>query len=228
MNAVTTDPYKLLAPLYERYHDRATQRVLMQWVVTTLPRGRVVDCGAGTGIVGRYLAHKGYTVTLMDTSAAMLDEARQRAIEEGVSIRIEVHDVRESFQETFDHAIAMMDVINHFPEPADVSRFFHNIYTHLEADGYFIFDTLKSSYITSLEGYSETFPEKPPLTWKARLIDECRVEHTFTQGSIQHTLIEQSFEPNTLETWFKPWFEQKQKIEHDDRWIYILQKKNTP
>ncbi len=228
VTVVKTDPYKLLAPLYERYHDQATQRLLMQWVLKTLPLGRVADCGGGTGIVGRFLAHHGYDVTLLDRSAAMLEEARQRADEEEVSLTLRVHDIQEPFGDTFDHAIALMDVMNHLDTEKDVARFFDTVADHLKPQGYFIFDTLKCSYLQSLDGYIETFPEHPPLTWRARLVDSCRIEHTFTRGSQNASLIEQAYEPSIIEGWFTPKFTLNKQIEHDDRWIYILQKKNTP
>jgi ubiquinone/menaquinone biosynthesis C-methylase UbiE len=62
------------------------QRVAEEWVE---PGARVLDIGCGTGAQALICAQRGATVTGVDTSQSMLEEAEARAILEGVSERVE-------------------------------------------------------------------------------------------------------------------------------------------
>jgi len=72
--------------------DRALGRVrfelLLGQVLAALPGppARVVDAGGGTGQLAVALARRGYQVTVVDTSAAMLATCAQRAAGEGAEV----------------------------------------------------------------------------------------------------------------------------------------------
>jgi ubiquinone/menaquinone biosynthesis C-methylase UbiE len=62
--------------------------LLLGQVLAALPAApaRVVDAGGGTGQLAVALARRGYQVTVVDTSAAMLATCTQRAAGEGAEV----------------------------------------------------------------------------------------------------------------------------------------------
>jgi S-adenosylmethionine-dependent methyltransferase len=62
--------------------------LLLEQVLAALPEppARVVDAGGGTGQLAVALARRGYQVTVVDTSAAMLATCAQRAAGEGAEV----------------------------------------------------------------------------------------------------------------------------------------------
>jgi len=67
---------------------RVRFELLLGQVVAALPEppARVVDAGGGTGQLAVALARRGYRVTVVDTSAAMLATCAQRAAGEGAEV----------------------------------------------------------------------------------------------------------------------------------------------
>ena len=67
---------------------RVRLELLLEQVLAALPEppARVVDAGGGTGQLAVALARRGYQVTVVDTSAAMLATCAQRAAGEGAEV----------------------------------------------------------------------------------------------------------------------------------------------
>jgi SAM-dependent methyltransferase len=67
---------------------RVRFELLLEQVLAALPEppARVVDAGGGTGQLAVALARRGYQVTVVDTSAAMLATCAQRAAGEGAEV----------------------------------------------------------------------------------------------------------------------------------------------
>jgi SAM-dependent methyltransferase len=67
---------------------RVRFELLLEQVLAALPAppGRLVDAGGGTGQLAVALARRGYRVTVVDTSAAMLATCVQRAAGEGAEV----------------------------------------------------------------------------------------------------------------------------------------------
>jgi S-adenosylmethionine-dependent methyltransferase len=67
---------------------RVRFELLLEQVLAALPEppARVVDAGGGTGQLAVALARRGYQVTVVDTSAAMLATCAQRAAGEGTEV----------------------------------------------------------------------------------------------------------------------------------------------
>ncbi len=78
------DRYNRWAPEYDDDLENGYSYIGAQTAGALLtrhvPKGaRILDAGAGTGLVGRYLAELGYTdLMAMDMSPAMLDESRKK------------------------------------------------------------------------------------------------------------------------------------------------------
>jgi SAM-dependent methyltransferase len=57
--------------------------------------GEVLDAGCGLGDNAIYLAHRGYSVTGLDSSLTAIEQARARAAAAGVRVRFDVADATE-------------------------------------------------------------------------------------------------------------------------------------
>jgi SAM-dependent methyltransferase len=79
---------------YNKAIDLEQRLALAPWLRVS-PGMRVLDLGCGVGRWSRLLAARGATVTGVDISPTMIDEARRRAVSEGVAERchFEVSDV---------------------------------------------------------------------------------------------------------------------------------------
>jgi len=86
-------------------------------------RAPIVDLGCGTGKYGLRIAKSGYTVTLSDLSHGMLEVARRKAAEMGLTertnfIQADIGDLKELPRAHFALAIAQGDVLSFAEEPA--------------------------------------------------------------------------------------------------------------
>lgn len=103
----------------------------------TLPPGRAIDLGCGTGRNAIYLAQHGWEVTGVDTSAvglAILEEGARRA---GVALRTshrDLFDVEED-DESFDLVV----LANIHPKPADRPAMFAQATRLLRRGGHLFF-----------------------------------------------------------------------------------------
>jgi 2-polyprenyl-3-methyl-5-hydroxy-6-metoxy-1,4-benzoquinol methylase len=76
--------------------------------IDLLPRGRALDIAMGNGRNAIYLAKMGFEVEGVDTSLEAVEEALERAQEEGVSIKTRVEDLEKIpyiEEETYDLVI---------------------------------------------------------------------------------------------------------------------------
>lgn len=73
---------------------------------TTQGKLRVLEVGAGTGVMSLLLAELGYELTAMDISRGMLQEARRKAAQRGLQITFEIADA-----ETLPYADGQFDAV---------------------------------------------------------------------------------------------------------------------
>ncbi len=107
---------------------------------STRPRN-LLDLGCGTGNHAIPLARRGYAVTGIDLSPAMLALAREKAARAKARIRFAAADMR-SFElgETFDAVVCMFGAFGYVLTSRDVLRCLRHVRRHLERDGLFIFE----------------------------------------------------------------------------------------
>ena len=118
---------EFLESVWKRYIDREVRSIL--------------DLGCGTGGHALPLAGKGYAVTGVDLSPAMLAIAGEKAQTNGIKVEWQTGDIRTiRLQRTFDAVISMFAVIGYQTENQDVSDAFETARIHLEPGGLVIFD----------------------------------------------------------------------------------------
>jgi len=97
-------------------------------ITTHVPAGsRILDLGCGPGCDDEHLARRGYSVTAIDWSPAMVDEARRRVQAAGIGDRVDVHhlgihELDRLAPGTFDAATSNFGPLNCVPSLPDAAR----------------------------------------------------------------------------------------------------------
>lgn len=101
----------------------------------------ILDGGCGTGGHAIPLAKRGYEVTGVDISDVMINIAKEKASESGVSIFFSALDLRDlRLNKKFDACICMFSVIDFLIDNKDLSKALLNLREHLKDGSLFIFD----------------------------------------------------------------------------------------
>ena len=158
------------------YDEMATQyeQLFQDWQATTreqaailqrlfAERGfdqtaRILDCACGIGTQAIGLASHGYPVTGSDISEKELEQARERAAESGVRIRLERADFRaleKSFPEQFEIVIAMDNALPHMLSSQDLETAVRSIVGRVKPGGIFV---------ASIRDYDSLLTSKPPYS----------------------------------------------------------------
>jgi SAM-dependent methyltransferase len=101
----------------------------------------IIDLGCGTGGHALLLAQRGYTVTAVDRARDMLQAARAKADQAGVTVDFHLEDItRLDWHESFDAAIAMFAVAGYQSGDEDLAAMLSGVWRSLKPGGIFIFD----------------------------------------------------------------------------------------
>jgi SAM-dependent methyltransferase len=113
-------------------------RPLEKLVLPHLSEGsKIFDIGCGTGQLAQELVIRGYQVTGLDGSEAMLDYARKNA----PNAQFIAGDARFfEFTSSFDAIISTSAALNHVINIDELIGVFHNVYAALFPNGHFLFD----------------------------------------------------------------------------------------
>jgi SAM-dependent methyltransferase len=103
-----------------------------------LPDGcRILDLCCGAGQISRGLTERGYRVTGVDGSEAMLEFARANA-PSAEFIRADARDFR--LPDKFHAVISAFDSLNHVMELRELKMVFRKVHAAMEDSGLFLFD----------------------------------------------------------------------------------------
>jgi len=101
----------------------------------------VLDAGCGTGSLALLLAGRGYSVTGVDLSSAMI--ARARAKDAGSDVDWRVGDLASlELGRTFDAIVSVADVFNHLPSLDDWEASLRRLQSHLVPGGLLFLDAM--------------------------------------------------------------------------------------
>ncbi|MDI6413591.1 tRNA-dependent cyclodipeptide synthase [Streptomyces albus] len=148
--ATPADPYTNLADSYDRLaewavtcqkespRDRVADFLQTFWQSQQRPVRTVLEICCGTGLMLGELARRGYAVTGLDRSAAMLERARRRLGEETTLIHAALPHIPAEAG-PFDAVVSAAGGLNYLPEE-QISATFAAVARALPAGGTFTFD----------------------------------------------------------------------------------------
>jgi len=122
-----------------------------------VPR-RVLDAGCGTGTMALAMAERGWRVTGIDLSEAMLTMARRKDVRQTVTwsrADITRFDLDKSAgAERFDLITCVADTLNHLERLDDWEAAFRCFAEHLEPGGILFFDAMTSRGLSRLDKFT--------------------------------------------------------------------------
>lgn len=131
--------------VYDRMYaakDYGLECDLIERVVPVTDQGpALLDMGCGTGNHALTLARRGYSVTGVDQSAAMVRTARQKSSLEQLAVEWHVGDITDAHVNgSFDAVIIMFAVLGYLTETERLIACLRNARRHLGPHGKLIFD----------------------------------------------------------------------------------------
>ena len=106
------------------------------------PEARVLDLCCGVGRHSLELARRGFQVTGVDRNRQYLNQARDVASKERLSIEFVQEDMRSfSRPETYDVIINMFTSFSYFEDPEEDRKVATNVYQSLKPGGVFLLET---------------------------------------------------------------------------------------
>jgi SAM-dependent methyltransferase len=123
----------------EEFHSLAFPILERIWLARIAPPARILDVCCGTGYLAGLLVTRGYSVLGIDTSATMIQNARENvpAAEFQVSGAAQFQLPAE-----FDAAVSTFDSLNHILTPAELQAAFRSTAAALKRGAPFAFDML--------------------------------------------------------------------------------------
>lgn len=115
------------------------------------PPARVLDLACAPGRHALELARRGFRVTGVDLSTYLLNEARRRAREAGLTVEFIEQDMRD-FRRSGEFACALnlFTSFGFFQDPADDRRVVENVFHALEDGGAFVLDTVGKEILSRI------------------------------------------------------------------------------
>ena len=122
------------------------------------PGSKVLDLCCGSGHVTKELIARGYEVTGVDSSAALIEIARAEL--PGADLRVQ--DARSlKLANCYDAALSTFDSLNHILSIEELKDVFSQIYGRLRDGGLFVFDmNLEEAYSMDLRQWHVTVREE--------------------------------------------------------------------
>jgi ubiquinone/menaquinone biosynthesis C-methylase UbiE len=148
--------YDLIAPFYDIEHAGFSEDLDMYINFAELCGGKILELGCGSGRILLPLAEEGHEVVGVDSSAAMLDIARQRATAEGLSNRVRLVQqdlVDLNLDQKFRMAFIALGSFAHITTRKEQQQALARIHAHLSPGALFILD-ISNADARYLEGLS--------------------------------------------------------------------------
>jgi SAM-dependent methyltransferase len=140
-------PHDSWAEVYDEVYKRSfgkfysdLTKVTMEVIDQIAPKyGKIIDFGAGTGRLSIPLAQKGYQVTAVEPSQAMLEQLQKK--KENLPIQMQLARMDEYADEAeYDLALCVFTVILYLLDEASLEKSFQAVYSTLKKDGLLLLD----------------------------------------------------------------------------------------
>jgi SAM-dependent methyltransferase len=121
------------------YYDSLTSETI-DVINTILPRGSIIDFGAGTGRLSIPLAESGHKVVAVEKSIGMVNEFKRKLDGNNSDIAIHNCSISEFNGVKTDLAIALFTVLSYSISEEELTRNIETICESIRSGGYFFFD----------------------------------------------------------------------------------------
>lgn len=172
---------KTLAHYYDALvGDLEASNQWVDWVESYQPGPTFLELACGSGAITSLLAQN-HTMSALDLSASMLEEAKKRdPNDQIVFIQGDMRNLENLGQ--FDAIGCFCDSFNYLLE--DIESFFQSVYAHLVEGGFFFFDSHGLDRLEEFKaerddyGYEEegTFSDGTQVEWRIRSEDDLIVQ----------------------------------------------------
>ena len=145
-NGQSPTQFTALAPHYDELmqivpYDAWADYVLLLFQIAEHDPIKLLDGACGTGNVSFELAKSDIAVTGVDIAPAMIEIARQKALEFPLPIHFIEADLTDfDLNEQFDCATCLYDSLNYILDPAKLQAAFAGFAKHVESGGVLVFD----------------------------------------------------------------------------------------
>lgn len=131
---------------------------------------RALDLACGTGTFALLLADDGWQATGLDRSAAMIAQARQKALSLGLPLDLREGDLQAlpQWAQPFDLATCLYDSLNYLLDVADLAACFAGVAAALRPGGLFVAD-MNSRHVLQHVWVGTEVLEQPSYTQLSRI-----------------------------------------------------------
>ena len=144
---------------YDRLFAEANEELSFWLAQARKYNGPILELATGTGRIAIPLAKEGFQVTGIDNSAAMLEEARRKAANEGVQAEWVQADMRDfELDKSFSLVILPANALCHLLDLKDFEQCLAKVRSHLGDNGKFIIDVFVPMLELLIDKPEERFP----------------------------------------------------------------------
>jgi cyclopropane fatty-acyl-phospholipid synthase-like methyltransferase len=181
--------------VYEKRDEEEARLMadLVEKIISPDPGSRILDVGCGRGRHAIEFAERGYSVTGLDLSERAIRQARERAEEAGLDIRLLQGDMRDPVDtEAFDGVVNLFTAFGYFEEWEEHQRAINAMTTAVIPGGFVVQDFMNASYVESGLVPSDVRTVDDTEIRQQRWIEDGRIRKkiVFTRGEESHTFFE--------------------------------------
>ena len=179
------DCYDALANVYDRFMDDFDYEAWTDYYLKLIRRAggeavqTICDCGCGTGNFSIELARRGFRVTGVDLSAAMLEEAARKTRAAGERVMYVRQDMcRLELSRRVDAILCGCDGVNYLTTDRMLEAFIARARAALKAGGVLAFDVSSVYKLKSVlaDGFFGEDRGDAAYLWKSEWDDEARIQ----------------------------------------------------
>ncbi len=172
-----------------------------------LSPGRHLDLGCGTGTLAILMAKAGWEVVGLDSSEAMLTQAKQKSQAAGCAIDFAQQDMRHfKIPEPVNLVTAFYDTLNHLLFAEDLEATFRGVTSALLPGGFFIFDVNTEATFQQIWGGATHFIESPKAStvFRTSYDPDTRLTKGLVTGFLRRGDLYEKFEEEIIERYWPP------------------------
>lgn len=155
--------------------------------------GKLLDCACGTGELVALFHENQYEIQGFDLSLDMLSKCRYPNLVKQANM------TNFSYNTNFDGIMCFCDSINYLLSVADITKFFENVYQHLNHNGVFIFDMHRYETLLQFEEeyYQSGIIDDISYEWQIESQNELLL-HTFIIDNVTEQHIQRIYPLPTI------------------------------